>query len=152
VKLFSIDSNILIYAEGVSDETRRNIAVSTIYSIGPERILLPVQTSGETLRWLIWKGGFNRAEAVQRVTWWIEQCIPIPVTTAAFRMALSLVEKHAFQIWDAVVLAASAEAGANVLLSEDMQHGFSWSGVTVLNPFILTPAQRVALSAGRMLH
>jgi predicted nucleic acid-binding protein len=152
VKLFSIDSSILICAEGVSGRVRRDIAVSTIYSIGHERILLSTQTSGETARWLVKKGGLNRTEAVQRITWWMDQCIPIPVSNEAFRTALSLVEKHAFQLWDAVVLAASAEAGADVSLSEDMQHGFVWSGVTILNPFILSPEQRMALAAGRALH
>ena len=32
-------------------------------------------------------------------------------------------------------LAAAAEAGCRLLLSEDLQDGFTWSGVTVVNPF-----------------
>jgi predicted nucleic acid-binding protein len=152
VPLFSIDSNILIYAEGVSDRIRRDIAISVIYDIGPKRILLPAQTSGETAKWLMGKGGFSRTEAVQRVTAWMDQCVPIPVTTAAFREALALVQNHAFQLWDAVVCAASAEARADFLLSEDMQHGFTWSGLTILNPFILSSEQRAALATGTTLH
>ena len=122
--LFAIDSNILIYAEGVSDGIRRDIAISVIHDIGPKRILLPAQASGETAKWLMGKGGFSRAEAVRRVTAWMDQCVPIPVTTAAFRQALGLVQSHAFQLWDAVICAASAEARADILLSENMQHGF----------------------------
>jgi predicted nucleic acid-binding protein len=33
------------------------------------------------------------------------------------------------------VLAASAEAECRLLLSEDLQEGFTWRGVTVTNPF-----------------
>jgi predicted nucleic acid-binding protein len=36
------------------------------------------------------------------------------------------------------VLAASAEAGCRLLLSEDLQEGFTWRGVTVTNPFAPT--------------
>jgi predicted nucleic acid-binding protein len=39
------------------------------------------------------------------------------------------------RIWDAVILAAAASAGCRLLLSEDMQEGFTWNGVTVTNPF-----------------
>ncbi len=42
-------------------------------------------------------------------------------------------------IWDAIVLATAAEAGCRMLLSEDMQHGFTWSGVTIVNPLV-TPS------------
>jgi len=33
----------------------------------------------------------------------------------------------------------AADAGCRLLLSEDLQHGFTWRGVTVVNPF-LSPA------------
>ncbi|HZC22176.1 MAG TPA: VapC toxin family PIN domain ribonuclease, partial [Candidatus Binatia bacterium] len=37
--------------------------------------------------------------------------------------------------WDAIILSAAAEAGCRLLLSEDLQAGFTWNGVTVANPF-----------------
>jgi predicted nucleic acid-binding protein len=37
-----------------------------------------------------------------------------------------------------VVLAASAEAECRLLLSEDLQEGFTWRGVAVTNPFAAT--------------
>lgn len=49
--------------------------------------------------------------------------------------ALDLAATHRLYIWDAVVLAAAADARCRLLLSEDFQEGFSWSGVTVSNPF-----------------
>jgi predicted nucleic acid-binding protein len=33
------------------------------------------------------------------------------------------------------MLAAAADAGCRLLLSEDLQEGFTWRGVTVVNPF-----------------
>ena len=35
-----------------------------------------------------------------------------------------------------VVLASAAEGGCRLLLSEDLQNGLTWSGVTVANPFL----------------
>src|SRR5438309_751380 len=37
---------------------------------------------------------------------------------------------------DAVILASAADAGCRLLLSEELQEGFTWSGVTVTNPFV----------------
>ncbi|HWB99103.1 MAG TPA: hypothetical protein VG672_20485, partial [Bryobacteraceae bacterium] len=42
---------------------------------------------------------------------------------------------HHFGIWDAVILSAASQAGCRLLLSEDLQDGFTWGGVTVVNPF-----------------
>jgi predicted nucleic acid-binding protein len=33
------------------------------------------------------------------------------------------------------MVAAAGEAGCRLLLSEDLQDGFVWGGVTVVNPF-----------------
>ena len=41
--------------------------------------------------------------------------------------------------WDAVILSAAADASCRLLLSGDLQDGFTWSGVTVANPFAKRP-------------
>jgi predicted nucleic acid-binding protein len=148
----SIDSNILIYAEGTDDLVKRDVVVPLIGQIGRANIVLPMQAAGETLRWLIRKGRLDRHAAVRKIEWWLDQCETLPVSASAFRMACNLVERHNFQTWDAVILAASAEARAAILLSEDMQHGFHWSGVTIVNPFVLTPDQLRGLIPPRTMH
>jgi len=52
--------------------------------------------------------------------------------------ATDLASDHGLAIWGSVVLAASAEAECRLLLSEDLQEGFTWRGVTVTNPFAPT--------------
>jgi predicted nucleic acid-binding protein len=49
--------------------------------------------------------------------------------------AADLAVTHQLGIWDAVILCAAAEADCHLLLSEDMQDGFIWQGVTIANPF-----------------
>ena len=46
---------------------------------------------------------------------------------------------HRFSIWDCVIVAVSANAGCDLLLSEDMQDGFAWGGLTIVNPFAASP-------------
>lgn len=47
--------------------------------------------------------------------------------------AMDLASNHDLTIWDSVALAASAQAECRLLLSEDLQDGFTWRGVTVTN-------------------
>lgn len=50
-------------------------------------------------------------------------------------MAADLAADHQLSTWDAVVLSTASEAGCRLLLSEDLQDGFTLGGVTVTNPF-----------------
>ncbi len=52
-----------------------------------------------------------------------------------FLSATDLAVDHQIGIWDAVMCASAADAGCRLLLSEDLQEGFIWGGVTVVNPF-----------------
>jgi predicted nucleic acid-binding protein len=49
--------------------------------------------------------------------------------------AADLATDHQLSIWDAIILSAASQAGCRLLLSEDLQDGFTWGGVTVVNPF-----------------
>ena len=48
---------------------------------------------------------------------------------------MELCAEHHFDIWDAIILSAAAQAQCEILLSEDGHDGFHWRGVTVINPF-----------------
>jgi predicted nucleic acid-binding protein len=41
----------------------------------------------------------------------------------------------ALSFWDTLIIQAAIEGGATRLLSEDLQHGRDFDGVTVQNPF-----------------
>ena len=58
-----------------------------------------------------------------------------PTTETVLDAALALSSAHRLRIFDAVILAAAAEAGCHQLLTEDMHNGFVWRGVEVVNPF-----------------
>lgn len=58
----------------------------------------------------------------------------VGVTSEVLLAALRLAAETRLQIYDAVIL-ASVAGHADVLLSEDMQNGFTWNGVRIVNPF-----------------
>ena len=53
----------------------------------------------------------------------------------AVRAALEEAPKGRFSYWDAVLLAAAAEAGCTTIFSEDMADGARFGSIGVANPF-----------------
>jgi hypothetical protein len=64
-------------------------------------------------------------------------------------LAADLAADHQLGIWDSVILATASQAGCRLLLSEDMQDGFTWGGVTVVNPFSETTSAMLESLIGR---
>ena len=62
-------------------------------------------------------------------------------TWFAFQAALDLTVDHQLQMWDALILAVAGEHHCRILLTEDFQDGFTWRGVTVVNPFVREPSK-----------
>lgn len=133
----AIDTNILAYAEGVGDVARRDSSIDLLQRLPAEAVLLPVQTLGELFRVLTGKGGCTPDEARSRVLQWADSFDVADSTWSAFQAAFDLTADHKLQIWDALILAVTAESRCRMLLSEDLQHGFTWRGVTVINPYRL---------------
>ena len=68
---------------------------------------------------------------------------PVP-GPADLPITVDLATEHKLQFWDALILNVAADAGCSLLLSEDMQDGFAWRGVTVVNPFAAKMHKRLA--------
>jgi predicted nucleic acid-binding protein len=133
----AIDTNILAYAEGIGDSARRDASIDLLRRLPPESALLPAQTMGELFRVLTGKAGCPADMARARVLQWADSFEVGDSTWTAFQAAFDLTADHGLQIWDALILAVAAENRCRVLVSEDMQHGFTWRGVTVVNPYKL---------------
>ena len=50
--------------------------------------------------------------------------------------AIDLHRLHGIGFWDALIVRAAKEAGASILLTEDLQHGRRLDGIEVVNPFL----------------
>lgn len=132
----SLDTNVLAYAEGVGDEARCRAARQIAAVLPVEDVLLPVQVLGELYRVLTGKAGWPPARAGEAVLAWADTFLVGDTTWQAMKSAFDLVADHKLQFWDALILAVSAEQMCRLLLTENLQDGFTWHGVTVANPFI----------------
>lgn len=131
----AVDSNVLAYAEGVNGAQNRDAAVSLLQALPPESTLVPVQALGELFTVLVRKAGRSRAEAAAAVLSWGDVFPLIETSNEVLVAATDLAGAHQLSLWDAVMLSAAADAKCRLLLSEDLQEGFTWRGVTVTNPF-----------------
>ena len=132
----AIDTNVLAYAEGVGDAERCGVAVGLVERLPESAVLLPAQVLGELMLVLTRKAGRTRELARDAVLGWADSFDVVDSTWASFQSAFDLCVNHEFGMWDALVMAVAAENRCRVVLSEDLQHGFTWRGVTIVNPFL----------------
>jgi predicted nucleic acid-binding protein len=131
----AIDTNVLAYAEGLNDSAKRDIALSILEALPPESTFLPVQTLGELFSVLVRKARRPATAAAQAVLSWGDAFPLIESSGDVLLAATDLTQAHELGVWDALIVSAAAEARCRLLLSEDLQNGFTWRGVTVVNPF-----------------
>jgi predicted nucleic acid-binding protein len=134
----ALDTNVLAYAEGTNGAPMRATALELIERVPADAVVLPVQTLGELFNVLVRKAKRQPARARAAVLSWKDAYETVETSATVMVQAADLAADHGLAIWDSVVLAASAEAGCRLLLSEDLQDGFTWRGVTVTNPFSTT--------------
>ena len=149
----ALDTCILTYAEGVGDSARCAAAIRLIEQLPSEAVLLPVQTLGELFRVLTGKAKRAAGPSREAVMMWADSFDLADSSWSAFQSAMDLSTDHHLQIWDALIIAVAAEHRCRVLVSEDLQHGFTWRGITVVNPFVepFPPLLANILRAGRSL-
>lgn len=128
----ALDTNVLAYAEGIDDPARRKIAVSLVSDLDSANTFLPIQVLGELFR-LLRKARYSAEQARTAALRWQDTFPMIETSPAVPRAALDLAVDHRLSISDAIILSCSAETGCRLLLSEDLQDGFTWNGVTVAN-------------------
>jgi predicted nucleic acid-binding protein len=136
----ALDTNILAYAEGIDGPERRVEAATFVRRLQPDQIVIPVQVLGELFNVLTRKKRFSRAAARKAVIEW-RDAFPTLVETSPDTMAaaVDLASDHDLGIWDAVIVCAASQAGCRLLASQDMHGGFTWGGVTIVDPFAKPP-------------
>jgi predicted nucleic acid-binding protein len=146
--MIAFDSNVLIYASGLvrsdEDEAKMNATLSIFAKLsGAVELFAPVQVLGEVYH-VCKRKGFGRERARDLVLLLQDSFTVVGSGQDDLFAALDLATDHQLQIWDALIINVAASAGCSLLLSEDMQDGFAWRGVTVVNPFAKKLHKRLA--------
>jgi predicted nucleic acid-binding protein len=131
----ALDTNVLAYAEGVNGASGKKSALDLIARLPGDSVFLPVQVLGELFHVLLRKAGRSPERARAAILGWQDAFPLIETSPAVLLAAADLATDHHLGIWDAIVFSAAAAAGCRLLLSEDLHSGFTWNGVTVVNPF-----------------
>jgi predicted nucleic acid-binding protein len=131
-----VDTNILLYAisgdpqEAAKAEVARGILDGT-------DLALSVQVLQE---FYAQATRATRADPIthQQACDLVESFTRFPVqelTMSVVRGALGTRERFGLSYWDSAIIAAARTLGCQHVLSEDLAHGRTYDGVTVINPF-----------------
>lgn len=131
----AVDTNILAYAEGLNGAPKKAAALSLIERLPGNDLIIPAQVLSELFNVLTRKAHQSPRVARAAILRWHDAFPVVEASSAIVIAAMDLAADHRFGIWDAVIFSAAAEAGCRILLSEDLQDGFTRRGVTVVNPF-----------------
>jgi predicted nucleic acid-binding protein len=139
----ALDSNILIYAELEPESDKGTRAANLILRAASDGVI-PAQVLGEYLRFVQRHVPAAFAEAIRQASVYRTLFLTPPTTSAVIDKAGELARDHRMQLWDCVICTASVEAGATVLMTEDMQDGRVIDGLRLMNPFAAANAQAIA--------
>ena len=131
-----VDTNVLLYAVStVSDEAEKHATARAI--LDRDDLVLSAQVLQEFYVQATRPTKRDRLAhdaAVNLVESWLRFRI-IEITVPLVQQALATAARWRISYWDAAIVEAARRAGCREVLSEDLQSGMNFAGVTVRNPF-----------------
>lgn len=132
-----VDTNVLLYALDEQQGARHRVAADVLERLWESRQgVVSTQVLQELYvnltRSLRKPMTRPRARAIiERYSAWpVHQVTPADIVAAS-----ELEQRHTVSFWDALVVVAAQQLGADRILTEDMPHGRSFGGVRIENPF-----------------
>jgi predicted nucleic acid-binding protein len=140
----TLDSNILVYA-ALEPQTEKGKRAARTIELASAGGVIAAQALLEFVGVVRRRAPALTAQAIEQVAAWQVVFETAPTTSLATSAALGLVRDHRFQVWDALIWAASRAAGASLFLSEDLQDGLVLGGMRAMNPFAVSDESLVRL-------
>lgn len=141
--LVFVDSNVVVYARDPTDAPKQSAAERWMRHLWESRTgCLSIQVINEVYNTLTRKltPGLSRTEASSEVralfAW-----NPLPLGTTVVDLAFAIEDPYQLAWWDSLIVAAAQQLDCRYLLSEDLHAGQVFGGVTVLDPFQVSPAE-----------
>jgi predicted nucleic acid-binding protein len=132
-----VDTNVLVYARDVSEPAKQARAADWLRELWSEqrgRTSAQVLSEYYTTVTRKLRPGMDPDEAWDDVNalfaWQPQQ-----IDRALLERAREIERRHGLSWWDSMIVAAAQLQSCEVLLSEDLQHGWTCGTVTVHNPF-----------------
>jgi len=133
-----VDTNVLIYAHDLDAGQKRERAVSILSDLWEnENGVISVQVLQEFYVNVTRKIHDPLTPASARgiiknyLAWHVAANDPSTVLLAS-----EIAERNQLSFWDALIVASASSAGADRILSEDLNHGQVIEGIVIENPFL----------------
>ena len=125
------DTNLIVYAFA-KDDPRAETAEALLAAGG----IVSVQVLNEFVAVALRKLAMTWDDVLAALDAILVLCpSPAPLTIETHQIALGIVKKHKYHIYDALVIASALETSCTTLYSEDLQDGQAIGGLTIRNPF-----------------
>ena len=130
-----VDTNVFVYLFDSDSPAKRAIA-RVLLDNHAEKIVLSTQVLSEFFVVVTRKLGKplspeHAMEALEDLHTFRVRSIHAQLALSAARRSMS----SQLSYWDALIVESALEAGAAMLITEDLQHGQTFAGLRVVNPF-----------------
>lgn len=142
-----VDTNVFVYARQAREALKQPIAAQWIDRLWRDRT---GRTSMQVLNECYATLTRELAPAPSPAVVWEYVCSllawnPRPVDSEIFTRAFEIEQRYRLNWWDCLIVGSAQLQGCSVLLTEDLQDGAVFGGLTVRNPFALSVSEDLAV-------
>jgi predicted nucleic acid-binding protein len=134
-----LDTNVFVYELEVSEPEKSAKAAELIRSaIKARRGVVSYQVVQEFFN-VAFKKFAKPLSVIEAEEYFSKTFVPLLAVDSSprlFREAIRIKSQHRLSWYDALIVAAALEAGCEILYSEDLQSGWKFDGLRVVNPFL----------------
>ena len=131
-----IDTNIAVYAYNSSAGDKQTTAQQVIRDAAAAREgVISVQVLGEFFHATVTRKKLLAIDKARVALTALRHLEVVSVDEAMVAQAIDLHERFQIRYWDALIVATARLSGCASVLSEDLNEGQDYEGVTVINPF-----------------
>jgi len=134
-----VDTNVLLYARDAAEPAKQPLAAAWMASLWRER-------AGRTSIQVLSEYYVNATRKLRpglapEVAWDDVRALmswqPQPLDATVLQAGREIERRYRLGWWDSLIVAAALGQGCTLLLSEDLQDGMKFGGLTVRSPFAL---------------
>lgn len=134
--MITLDTNVLVYATDKKTAGRRHlIARDIVDAASGAKIAVAEQVLIEFINVALRKTKLPLQDVNPYVRAFLGDFLLLLPSRTAVGDVMELLRRYRLSVWDAHLVAVCFAHGCDVLLSEDLQDGARYNGLTVLNPF-----------------
>jgi len=129
-----LDTNVVVYAFDRADPEKQRVAIDVLES--GRRLVVSTQVLAET--WWVLTRRLQRPLPEDAASGVIDELCRLPVVSTdadLVRRAITTSRRWQLAVWDSLIVEAARSSGCDRILTEDLQDGQDFDGVTVVNPF-----------------